>query len=981
MFRFRPAHALKSLLALLIFAVSTLAHAVDDGATIDVMVVYTPAARISQGGTAAMKALIDSAVSDTNQAYANSQVIQRVRLVYAGEVNYTEVDLITDRDRIQAINDGFLDEVHALRNLYGADIVSLWGNYPVPSGCGQSFVMLTEAAAFESQAINVINRTCHNVNRYTFAHELGHNMGLLHDTVDAPENTSVTPEGSQTLTSINYAHGYIDAANQFSSIMAISPCSNCLRIPYYSNPNVNYLGAPTGNGAAQEFRVLNDTRETVANFRASVNLAGPGTIVVSPLSFTVNEAAGTVTIVATRHAGASGAVSLRYATVAETATPGVDYVPQSGTLTWGDGETGSKAITVVVQTDGVVDGPKTFSVLLDAPGGGVGIGTLTGVSATASILINDIDTDNFPVGCNFPAIGWANTQPGWAVATDSFFGASCSLKSNATANGQSARLQFQGEFLAGNVSFARRVSSQSGNDCLRFLIDNVAQNIGGTCNGAGGAGASGDVPWSVVTVPITAGSHTLVWSYEKDASGIDGADAAWIDALVLPIAGPPIILSAPPPNGFLNIPYAHNFVATGAAPITFSLSGALPPGVTLSPSGLLSGTPTAIGAGPYSAFIRAENSILSFERQLISIAITGLAPNAPSISAITAKKAEANVYFTSPVSAGSTAITAYTATCNPNAVTATGATSPIIVTGLTNDTEYTCSVTAANSFGASPASPPAVVLLPTVPGAPSIGAAAAGNASALLNFTPPTSDGRTAITAYTASCNPGGVMAVAAFSPVSVANLVNGVAYTCSITATNAVGTGLASGSVSVTPSLTAAPTLAAVFSRKVHGAAGVFDLIVNATPSLGSVLTVESRVMGTGHNIHFRFTNAITSVGSVNVIDGNNAPVSASVKAQGNDVIVTLPTLKDNSRVTISLTGLVGTAGPVTAPAPLSMGFLVGDVSNSRAVNASDLSSIRARIGAPLSAGNFQFNVTASGSIGTNDISVAKARAGLQLK
>ena len=179
----------------------------DDGSLIDVMVVYTPSARISEGGTAGMQSRINLVVAETNNAYLNSGVVQRIRLVYAGEVNYTETDLLTDLGRLQTTNDGFMDEVHALRNLYGADLVSLWGNYPSAGGCGQSYVMLTEAASFESQAFTVVDRNCAASN-YSFAHELGHNMGLLHDTADAPGGTFVTQAGSpspSTPIAIGYA--------------------------------------------------------------------------------------------------------------------------------------------------------------------------------------------------------------------------------------------------------------------------------------------------------------------------------------------------------------------------------------------------------------------------------------------------------------------------------------------------------------------------------------------------------------------------------------------------------------------------------------------------------------------------------------------------------------------------------------------------------------------------------------------------------
>lgn len=90
----------------------------------------------------------------------------------------------------------------------------------------------------------------------------------------------------------------------------------------------------------------------------------------------------------------------------------------------------------------------------------------------------------------------------------------------------------------------------------------------------------------------------------------------------------------------------------------------------------------------------------------------------------------------------------------------------------------------------------------TAPGAPTIGAATAGNASASIAFTAPASNGGSAITGYTATCTATGSTQSAAgtASPITVSGLTNGTAYNCSVTATNSVGTGAASGTVSVTP-------------------------------------------------------------------------------------------------------------------------------------------------------------------------------------
>jgi peptidyl-Asp metalloendopeptidase len=70
--------------------------------------------------------LINLAVAETNTAYSRSAVIPRLRLVHQEEVSYTESgDFSTDLNRLTNPSDGFMDNVHALRNAHGADLVSL----------------------------------------------------------------------------------------------------------------------------------------------------------------------------------------------------------------------------------------------------------------------------------------------------------------------------------------------------------------------------------------------------------------------------------------------------------------------------------------------------------------------------------------------------------------------------------------------------------------------------------------------------------------------------------------------------------------------------------------------------------------------------------------------------------------------------------------------------------------------------------------
>ena len=265
-----------------------------------------------------------------------------------------------------------------------------------------------------------------------------------------------------------------------------------------------------------------------------------------------------------------------------------------------------------------------------------------------------------------------------------------------------------------------------------------------------------------------------------------------------------------------------------------------------------------------------------------------------------------------------------------------------------------------------------------VPSAPAIGVATPADAQATVAFTGSTFNGGSAIAFYTLRCvGPNTVTASGLGSPLTVAGMTNGASYACNVFAHNAAGDSADSATVNVTPSALPPLALATVVSRKTHGTAGDFDVAINSAALIGGSVDVEPRTIGGGHRMVFTFNNPITVAGSVTVVDSLGAAVgAATLTSLGNEVFVTLTGVADNKRVTVTLTNV----NAVLTPFSVSLGFLVGDVNNTRSVNSSDISGVKARSGQTTTSLNFNFDVNTTGAVNSSDISAVKARSGLTL-
>lgn len=186
--------------------------------------------------------------------------------------------------------------------------------------------------------------------------------------------------------------------------------------------------------------------------------------------------------------------------------------------------------------------------------------------------------------------------------------------------------------------------------------------------------------------------------------------------------------------------------------------------------------------------------------------VTLTVPGAPTLVALDPGNTMIKVHFSAPNATGGSAITSYTASCAAGgaARTGIGTSSPIDVTGLTNGTAYNCSIAATNATGTSASSTASSVTpaLPIAPAAPTIGAATPADRGASIVFTAPLITGGSPITGYNVTCVNGGLSASAtgSTSPATITGLSNGLTYSCSVRAINAVGTGAASAGVTVVP-------------------------------------------------------------------------------------------------------------------------------------------------------------------------------------
>ena len=165
--------------------------------------------------------------------------------------------------------------------------------------------------------------------------------------------------------------------------------------------------------------------------------------------------------------------------------------------------------------------------------------------------------------------------------------------------------------------------------------------------------------------------------------------------------------------------------------------------------------------------------------------------------------------------------------------------------------------------------------------------------------------------------------------------------------------------------------------SRKIHGAAGAFD--VDLTSGNG----VECRSGGSNgdYTVVFRFGNPLTSVAGASVTSGTGSVVNANIDSNDNhNYIVNVTGVTNAQTIAVSLSNVSDSVGNFSSAVSASMGVLLGDVNGNRLVNSTDASLTQAQSGQPVTSSSFRMDINANGLITSTDASIVQSHSGTGL-
>lgn len=238
---------------------------------ISLMIVYTPAAAswaaTNEGG---ISNTIASIMNKSQLALDNSNLGITLDLVHTAQVNYTELHNNNDLYNLTYTNDGYMDEVHTWRNEYYADLVVLLEETGFTGGLGWLLSSKNGSTNYGFSLTRVQQASW----TYTVIHEIGHNMGAHHH---KEQNFQPGPTKWWNWTENTWSAGgrWTGTDNgKYCTIMTyekgqyFSDGITHTRVPYFSDPNIIYIGAATGDAVnANNVVTFLETKAVISNYK------------------------------------------------------------------------------------------------------------------------------------------------------------------------------------------------------------------------------------------------------------------------------------------------------------------------------------------------------------------------------------------------------------------------------------------------------------------------------------------------------------------------------------------------------------------------------------------------------------------------------------------------------------------------------------------------------------------------------------------
>ena len=225
------------------------ANSSSNSVVIDVIVAYTRKA--ASNYTDVKHELVDLSIEEANESFRRSGIGQvQLRLVHSFQTDYVEEGTHFDHVwRFADKGDGYMDEIHPLRDKYKADVAVLIVDDP--QGCG----LATRVFADADEAFAVVHHEC-AATTYSLAHEIGHLIGARHDL-----------NLDKIMTPFPFGHGYVNGTKWRDIMSYKESCGGCPRLPVWSSPLIKVKGEPAGTAELDNARVITEHAARVAAFR------------------------------------------------------------------------------------------------------------------------------------------------------------------------------------------------------------------------------------------------------------------------------------------------------------------------------------------------------------------------------------------------------------------------------------------------------------------------------------------------------------------------------------------------------------------------------------------------------------------------------------------------------------------------------------------------------------------------------------------